>query len=316
MSRYVFFAGIVAVALVNPASAKQPSSHHASHPAEILAEVLREPEATIDLAKAKLTIDKLIDPKISIDLSLKQIDSMVGMVNRMVGPASSTIHKLAAVRSFIYVAGDWNGHKPFQYDLVDPFGTKLEDKLLPNYMKSRRGNCVSMPVLYIILADRMGVHVTASTAPHHVFVKFIDDASGRTYNLEATSGGLPANDGWYRKKIPMTDEAIANGVYMKTLSKKETVAVMAETLIEYFMIRKRYRDAIAIADVILNYYPNFADVIAAQGTAYAFLIDAEFKQKYPTPADIPLGLRPTYQEWAQKNALAFERAEALGWRAN
>lgn len=44
-----------------------------------------------------------------------------------------------------------------------------------------------MPFLFIILGDRLGINVTASVAPLHVFVKFTDE-NGVIHNLETTSG--------------------------------------------------------------------------------------------------------------------------------
>jgi len=44
------------------------------------------------------------------------------------------------------------------------------------------------------------------------------------------------------------------------------------------------------------------------------LIQTEFEAKYPTPRDIPAALLPTYRSYVEQNRLAFEKAEALGWR--
>ena len=70
-----------------------------------------------------------------------------------------------------------------------------------------------------------------SLAPLHVFVKFTDEA-GTVTNLETTSGALPARDVHYRNQLPMTDEAITNGVFLAELSQEETVAVIATVLVE------------------------------------------------------------------------------------
>ena len=174
--------------------------------------------------------------------------------------------------------GDWNGHRPFQYDLSDPLGHKIANKLLPTYLATRRGNCVSMPVLFIILADRLGLPVTASTAPQHIFAKFRDDSTGKMMNIEATSGGLPARDAWYRENMPMSDAAVKNGVYLKTLSRKETAAVMAEIVVEHFMATKRYRDVIAVSDLIIKQNASFVDPILSRGSAYGTLIETEFRR--------------------------------------
>ena len=298
---------------VVPAQAK-PRPAPPADAVQTVRAVLETPDAKVDLAKAKLAFDKIVDPSINVVATLRQIDQMVQAVKAMVGPNISPIQKLAAVRKFIYVDGDWNGHRPFQYDLSDPLGHKIANKLLPTFLATRRGNCVSMPVLFIILADRLGLPVTASTAPQHIFAKFRDDSTGKMMNIEATSGGLPARDAWYREKMPMSDAAVKNGVYLKTLSRKETVAVMAEIVLEHFLAAKRYREVIAVSDLITKQAPSFVNPILDRGIAYGALIQTEFEAKYPTPRDIPPALLPTYRSYEEQSRLAFEKAEALGWR--
>lgn len=281
---------------------------------EVIRTILQTPEHKIDLARAKLTFDKLVDPAIDIDASLAQINRMVETVRSMAGPAASNKQKLTAVRDYIYVSGAWNGHRPYQYDLADPLGEKIANKLLPNYIASRRGNCITMPFLYIILAERMGLRATASLAPLHVFVKYTDDATGRTFNIETTSGAHATRDAWYREKMPMTDESIRNGVYMRALSKKETLAVMAEVVVEHYRDSARYEEAIAVSEVILAAFPNSVHTMLGRGTAAAHLLESNFYQKYPTPADIPFSLQREYARLVDINRSSFEQAEALGWR--
>ena len=176
--------------------------------------LLEQPEAEIDLARAKLAIDKMVDPTIDADAALGLLDDMIDTIQSMVGPNPSSQAKVHAIRKYLYTNGQWNHGEAYQYDFDDPLGTKIANKMLPNYMASKKGNCITMPFLFIILGDRLGINVAASTAPLHVLVKYTDDATGRTYNLEATSGANPACDSWYRQQMPMTDQAIANGIYL------------------------------------------------------------------------------------------------------
>jgi regulator of sirC expression with transglutaminase-like and TPR domain len=301
--------GIPAMAAEDPLE-----SENATSDVQTIRAVFATPDNALDLAMAKLTFDKLVDPSINIDRTLHEIDQMVQVVKATAGPNPTTIQKLRAVRRFIYVDGDWNGHRPFQYDMSDPLGKKITNKLLPVYITTRRGNCVSMPILFIILANRLGVHVTASTAPFHVFAKFVDDSTGKTYNLETTNGAFPVQDAWLRHNLPMGDLAIKNGVYLKTLTKKETVAVMADIVLEHDIAEGRWQEVIDTADVILRYYPNFTNAILDHGIAAAFLMDTEYKQKYRTLNDIPPSLLPTYILLGDANHADFARAEALGWR--
>ena len=85
----------------------------------------------------------------------------------------------------------------------------------------------------------------------------------------------------------MTDEAIANGVYLKTLTRREALAVMATSILDHLLEAKRYDDAIAVADAMLEAYPAHAYALAKKGTAYYRLLDENFIRKYAEPSDIP-----------------------------
>ena len=125
--------------------------------------ILNTPTDKTDLARVKLTIDKMIDPSIDVDASMDQLDHMVRTINRMAGVSATSMQKMLAVRKFIYESGTWNNHRPFHYDHDDPFGLKISNKLMTNYISNRSGNCITMPFLFILLADKMGLNVTAST---------------------------------------------------------------------------------------------------------------------------------------------------------
>ena len=69
----------------------------------------------------------------------------------------TTEGKLNGLIQYLYHPGEWNDNKPFQYDLDDPLGTKKpNNKLISNYLKTRKGNCVSMPILVQSLGERLG----------------------------------------------------------------------------------------------------------------------------------------------------------------
>lgn len=276
--------------------------------------ILKQPESEMDFGKIKLTIDKMIDPTINVDDGLKQIDGIVIQIRGMLRSNPSSSEKLIALKKYLYEKGPWNGYEVFRYDFDDPRGTKISNKLLTNYLASKKGNCVSMPLLFIVLGQRLGLDVTASTAPEHVFVKYTDSDTGVTYSLEATSGASPARDVWLRQQNPMTDEAVANGIYLQKLTKRETVAVMATTLSENFSVRQEPEKMIAIADALLPYYPKSVSLILAKGSAYSKLIKKHFISKYPMAKDIPAEKQPYFRHLSEQNEFWYAKAEALGWR--
>ena len=282
-------------------------------PARQIRDILKRPAQEIDLARAKLTVDKLIDPTIDVDVNLKKIDAMVTRIKTMAGPGASSSAYMLALKHYLYEPGEWNNHQPYQYDLDDPLGTKLSNKLLPNYLSSKKGNCVTMPLLFVILGQRLGIDVTAATAPLHVLVKFRDE-TGASYNLETTSGANPTRDVWYREQIPMTDEAIANGVYLRPLTKKETAAVMVATLAEYYFERQEFEKAITLSDLTLEYYPKNAEAMVRKGSAYYRLLEKYYLSKYRSPDEIPDRAKGHFEYLSRNNLQWFAKAEALGWR--
>ena len=291
----------------------------AANPATFVRELVNAPEGEMDFGRAKLAVDKFVDSSIDDAGALAEIDRMVTTVNKMLATlppdaAATSMEKMKALRTFLYQGGWWNNGRPFEYDLSDPYGQKPGSQSLTNYLATRKGNCVSMPALFVALGQRLGLKVTLSTAPLHVFVKFTDDATGKTWNLETTSGAGFTRDIWYREKLPMTDEAIANGVYLKTLSRREALSVLATPVLDYLLETGRYDDAIAVADVLIDAYPANAYTLVKKGTAYYQLLDAEIIKKYPKESDIPADKATYANELYQANKQAFTKAEALGWR--
>ena len=169
-----------------------------------------------------------------------------------------------------------------------------------------------MPFLFIILGQKLGLELTAATTPSHNFVKYrLDNDVFR--NFEATSGG-PKLDSSYRRDIPMTDKAIVSGIYMRPLSKKETVVLMADVLVEYYQQHERYEDVIALTDLLQEYAPKDVALMLHKGAASGRLGKRKFIDVYPGPNAISPQDRPYFEELMRNNELMYKKAEALGWR--
>lgn len=290
----------------------------AASPATFLQALLQSPQADLDFAEAKLAIDAFVDPSIDSEAATAEIDRMAMVVEKMIATLpeaeATSLERMKALRAFLYEPGWWNDHQPFRYDLEDPLGQKIGAQSLTNYLKTRKGNCISMPMLFLALGESIGLDLTLSTAPLHVFVKWTEAETGKIWNLETTSGGGFTRDEHYRKLLPMTDEAIGNGVYLKTLSRKEALGVMASAVLDDLLRRGRYEDAVVVADVLIAANPADTYALVKKGTAYYRLLERDFIRKYPKESDIPADQIAYANELYRANRDAFVRAEALGWR--
>jgi hypothetical protein len=87
-----------------------------------LRQLLEMPEQKIDLAKAKLTIDRMIDPQIDISRTIRELDAIVAKVKSRLPATASSRDKLEGLQTYLYEPGEWNGDRAFAYDLDDPLG--------------------------------------------------------------------------------------------------------------------------------------------------------------------------------------------------
>ncbi len=276
--------------------------------------ILEQSEEQIDLTYANLMINKMIDPTIDMHATLKKINAMVADVRAMVRPKASSNEKVAALKAYLYQKGPWNSGRTFQYDFDDPLGTKVNNKLIPNYLESRKGNCVSMPLLFIMMGERLGLDITATVMPRHVSMKYRDDATGNVYNLEATSGGGITRDIWYRQQFPgITDLALKNGIYLRKMSKKETVATMAMVLVQHYREQKQFEKIIALCDLVLKYFPNEIRAITYKSLIYYELSEKHFIRHYPDPNDIPVNMQGYFFYLQYQNHWWHKKAKWLGW---
>ena len=79
-------------------------------------------------------------------------------------------------------------HLPYCYDFEDFRGEKDYRKMfVSKLLRTNTGQCHSMPLLYKLLADRLGVQTYISMAPNHTFIS-IKDERGNLYRYETTNG--------------------------------------------------------------------------------------------------------------------------------
>lgn len=280
-------------------------------PVAAVRDLLCRSDEALDFAFAAAAVDSIVDPAANAAATLVQVNRLTEAARHRAGPVPGEARTLSAIRTVLHRPGPWNGGRPFFYD-HDAYKS-ADLKLISNYLRTRRGNCVSMPILFLILADRLGIDIGLALAPSHLFVR-VRTRGGHETNLEATSGALPARDAWIRQERRISDRSIATGLYLRKLNRRESVAAMALTVVEHLMAGRRYEEAIQTTDVILRHSPLNAFALAHQGQACFHLVTG-YLEKYRSAFLIPPALRPRYDLFLRRNREAFETAGALGWEA-
>lgn len=270
------------------------------------------PDEQVNFGEAKLVIDQLIDPSTDAAAIRRDLDRWERAARSNVPAGANGRQTLDALLKTLYEPGQWNDDKPFRYDLDDPLGKQPANKRLATYLTTRKGNCVSMPILVAILGQRLGLTITLSTAPEHVLAKFADDSLQMWVNVEATGGGYKRDESYIRD-TGISQTALDNEIYLRPLHPHEALGVIASTLMEHYA---RHGDGDALmetADLALAANPKDTVAMIWKANAAYLLIQSRYQREYPNAADIPPELAPDFLRLSRENRAWFAKAEALGW---
>jgi hypothetical protein len=184
----------------------------------------------------------------------------------------SAIFKALTDTTRFLMSGEKYENIPLRYDFDDFFGEKNWEKMfVTKLLATRKGNCHSMPYLYKILCEELGVPCHLALAPNHIYIKHQSKKAG-WYNTELTSASFPI-DAWLMASGYITLEAIQNGIYMDALDDKKCIALCVLDLAKGY--DKKYSDndgsfIIKCCDLTLEYFPDCIN---------ALLFKAETKKK-------------------------------------
>ncbi|MFN7182869.1 MAG: transglutaminase family protein [Thermomonas haemolytica] len=270
------------------------------------------PDGQVNFADTKLAIDKAIDPSTDTAAIRSELDRWERAIRSNVPAGADSRQTLDALLKTLYEPGPWNEGNPFRYDLDDPLGKQPANKRLATYLATRKGNCVSMPILVAILGQRLGLTITLSTAPEHVMAMFADDAQQAWVYVEATGGGYKRDESYIRD-TGISQTALDNEIYLRPLRPHEAVGVIASTLMEHYGRQQNGDALLAVADLALA--ANSKDTVAMiwKGNAYFLQLRDRYLRKYQKVAEIPADKVADFQRLDRENLAWFEKAKALGW---
>jgi len=147
-------------------------------------------------------------------------------------------------------------HYPIKYDFEDYMGNdSWSNMFVSKLMATNSGQCHSMPLLFLIIAQELGSNAYLTHSPNHSFIRY-QTPRGVWYNAEMTTGAI-MTDAAYMESGYIKTEAIQSGIYMDTLSNHETVACMLNTLSLGYTRKYGYDSFVKqCSDTIAKYYPN------------------------------------------------------------
>ncbi len=141
-----------------------------------------------------------------------------------------------------------------------------QNYLLSTGLKNKTIDCDNYCALYIAIAEVMKIPVVPVYAPNHSFLRFYFD-DGSYINWEPTQA-RPQQDSYYIKELGISGDSVSKGVYMKTLTRQEFIAVEYNNIGSHFMLKKNYSEAVMYFTAAARFYPAFSSAWHNRGSSY------------------------------------------------
>jgi len=188
--------------------------------AKSLEHILRLDEKDIDLATAVLIISEQWNENIYGRKYIAKLDDMALDIQRSLDAKNIPFNHKAIPEINRYLFDD------LEFTSVDK-ADNPDDLFLHTVIDNKRGYCLSLSVLYLALAERLGLPLYGVVVPGHFFVRY-DDGEVQ-FNIETTSKGNFADDKHYIAKFKVPTEN-HNSIYMANLNKLQTLACFFNNL--------------------------------------------------------------------------------------
>ena len=207
-------------------------------------------------------------PDLDVQTVLGEVDQLLARVRRRMALDAGPVQKLRTLNQFFYrdlgFAGNLN-------DYYDP-----DNSLIHILLHTRRGIPITLAVLWMELAQGLGLSVRGVAFPGHFLIKVnlpmgqvvIDPISGKSLSREDLSERLEP----YRQRIGLLDELETPlGLYLQTAPARDTIARMLRNLKEIYRSQSDWQRMLAVQERLIILLPESWSEFRDRGLAHAEL---------------------------------------------
>ena len=229
-------------------------------------------DASLSLVEAAVSIGQDAQPQLDVQAVLAEIDALATRLERRVAADAVPLQRLRLLNRFFFQDLGFAGNVNHYHD---PRNSYLHEVL-----RTRRGIPITLAVLYIELAQQIGLQAQGVSFPGHFLVKLrlrqgrqqgevlIDLFSGRSLSRDELAEMLQP----YRRQhgLPEEDEAPL-ALFLQTASHREVLARMLRNLKHIHQSEEDWPALLAVQRRIVVLLPRDWEERRDRGLAYAEL---------------------------------------------
>ncbi len=273
MIRAARLAALAALAACAACAGEEPLANagRAGLACATLEEVAALPEDEIDLGVAALLGARVLDPDVDVAAARAELDAIARDVR-----ARCAAETDPAQRAWTFV---WSLYAEHGFRAAGELESGTRH--LPYVLAERRGNCVGLSLLYLAVAERVGLPLAAVAMPFHLAVRW--DDGERTIELEPTTARLEAQgrpDAWF-----FSERDRDGGQFLVSLSRRETLAHYLIDIAAEQIARDDVEGALRSCDLSLELDPDGYRAHLLRGAARCHAAPADPALADPALAD-------------------------------
>ena len=236
-------------------------------PLEYFAALVRD-DREFALLEAAISLAQDEYPEVDAQTVLDEIDQLQARLQRRLPADAGPLHKLRTLNQFYFHDLKFGGNVNDYYEPDNSFINVL--------LHTRRGIPISLAVLWMELAQGLGLSVRGVGFPGHFLVKvnlpmgqvLIDPMTGRSLSREELAELVEP----YRRRTGLSDDGDAPlGLYLQTTPSRDIIARMLRNLKEIYRNQRDWPRLLAVQQRLLVLLPDSWPEMRDRGLAYAEL---------------------------------------------
>jgi regulator of sirC expression with transglutaminase-like and TPR domain len=226
-------------------------------------EAIDHPDDDIDLGRAAVAIATQEYPDLKIDDCLSQLDALGQAVELRIGDEKNPYRIIAALNTVLFKELGFQGNRSEYYDPRNSF--------LNDVITRKKGIPISLSVIYMEVARRVGLSLAGVGFPGHFLVKYADDAV--EILIDVFNGGeIRAREDLERMLQQLYRGQVSfQAGFVAALGKRDILRRMLNNLKWIYLERGEPLKSLSVLDQLVILHPRSASEIRDRGLLYITL---------------------------------------------
>jgi regulator of sirC expression with transglutaminase-like and TPR domain len=233
---------------------------------------LVESDAQFPLLEAAISLAQDEYPLLDVQQVLGEVDELLARLKRRIPPDAPAMHRLRMLNQYFFQDLNFGGNVNDYYDPDNSYVSVV--------LHSRRGIPISLAVLWLELAQGLGLAARGVGFPGHFMVKVtlangqvvIDPFTGRSLSREELSERLVP---YQSHRAGQDSEEVPLGLYLQVAPPRDIIARMLRNLKEIHKNQSDWQRLRAVQDRLLILLPQAWEEYRDRGLAHAELGQAQ-----------------------------------------